>query len=445
MGKKDGRIENEYSKYSKMNDQEFEFVKKQTEQELAGIDKKIASLEEAVKNAGDDAAKKAQLEAQLKSAKETQDADKARLSKKLERMEGFSKNRQAIEKIVSIRENFIEQSENLKAQKAKNEQEIEFEKEKIKAIDDDPKTKALLVEIAKLDVEDHSQYYAEDWEKYNDLQNQKAEIDEMKATINSRIEKYVKANEAIDQKLEKIEVAISKCNLAWKSLFANKTWDQIHARTMEGRQTRNKAKEAAEKSEKSEKTEGDKKPETAEKTEGDKKPKTAEKTEKTDKAEDVKTDEFVDKVHEAIDAEYEQAEEDTDLVPTSRWQSFLSALRHPVKTAKTLATKIKNYLFADEIDDIEAEEEEEIKKDEAEETKKPKTEEKTEQPKKVEKAEKTETPKQKASQRDAFMEYLQKMADPQSLNQESGKTAEQKTQGKSQKTEKTTDDGPELD
>ena len=214
-------------------------------------------------------------------------------------------------------------------------------------------------------------------QRRNDLEAEKAKkikeietYEKQQGTLKQQKSMLEKKNEDIDKKLEKIAVAISKCNLAWKSLFNNKTWEQIQAKSLDGRFTRDKAKEA-------ELKQGAKNP--VEETKG---------KEAVEQAVDPKEKEESSEVNPA-EIKQEEIKEESEVeepelpAKKSRFQTILSALRHPVQSVKNWMQNRK------------AEKSEKESKDKDPEEKK--TEKKT--------VHSTET------QRDAFLAQLQKMAE----------------------------------
>ncbi len=50
------------------------------------------------------------------------------------------------------------------------------------------------------------------------------------------------ANKDLEHKIDTLNTEIAKCDFAWKNLFANKTWDEIEAKSMDGRFTKKEKK-----------------------------------------------------------------------------------------------------------------------------------------------------------------------------------------------------------
>ena len=49
-------------------------------------------------------------------------------------------------------------------------------------------------------------------------------------------------NKDLGHRIDTLNTEIAKCDLAWKNLFANKTWDEIEAKSMDGRFTKKEEK-----------------------------------------------------------------------------------------------------------------------------------------------------------------------------------------------------------
>lgn len=407
MGKKNSKLETEYSRLSGMSEEQLAAENTKVETELANINTKISSLTEKVTmlaveiesikdsdkeedkaTVADKTEKREKLNAALEEAK----AEKEKVVKKSERLQGFSKNKVAIQRIIAYRDKFIAQETALKEQKAKNEQEIASKDEEIENIEANKNnTKQEIsyidIELQKIDLElghigeinreEDATREIELSQRRNDLEAEKAKkikeietYEKQQGTLKQQKSMLEKKNEDIDKKLEKIAVAISKCNLAWKSLFNNKTWEQIQAKSLDGRFTRDKAKEA-------ELKQGAKNP--VEETKG---------KEAVEQAVDPKEKEESSEVNPA-EIKQEEIKEESEVeepelpAKKSRFQTILSALRHPVQSVKNWMQNRK------------AEKSEKESKDKDPEEKK------TE-----------ETPVHSTeTQRDAFLAQLQKMAE----------------------------------
>lgn len=151
--------------------------------------------------------------------KESAENEIAKSKQKLENLKGYTKNKNQISKIIEFKDVLEKKLLNTKnekneSKKAYNEAKKEF-KEVTKVLKDEKKTMGM------------------DQNEYNDLLNQK-----------DFAEKEMKKQKAIFEKSlareKELEAKIGKCNLAWRTLFTNKTWDDIQLRATQtkGRFTR---------------------------------------------------------------------------------------------------------------------------------------------------------------------------------------------------------------
>ena len=125
---------------------------------------------------------------------------------------------------------------------------------------------------------------------------------------------------------------IAKCDFAWKNLFANKAWDEIEAKSMDGRFTKKEEKTKQEEPSKEEPKE--------EKAPAAEKP-TVEDIDKP--VEPMWTD--LQSEEEAKKEEAEQAAKENNeraLVKTSRWSKLWNAIKHPIQTIKAAREKAKS-------------------------------------------------------------------------------------------------------
>ena len=77
------------------------------------------------------------------------------------------------------------------------------------------------------------------------VEAKKSDIDEKKAGIKAKIDSLKNANKDLEHKIDTLNTEIAKCDFAWKNLFANKTWDEIEAKSMDGRFTKKEEKAPA--------------------------------------------------------------------------------------------------------------------------------------------------------------------------------------------------------
>lgn len=155
-------------------------------------------------------------------AREKMKKDLEKKNNRLKNLEGYSKNKTQISKIIDYRGR------------------LEAKLANVIAVKDDSKkayaeAKKEFVEASKL-LKDENKTMEMDQNEYNDLLTKK----EMK----SQKEIFEKAQ----AKAKDLEAKIGKCNLAWRTLFTNKTWDdiQLRAKQTKGRFTRKKDEEIIE-------------------------------------------------------------------------------------------------------------------------------------------------------------------------------------------------------
>lgn len=257
MSKKPSKLEKEYVELSTMGEEELKNEKVRINGELNTLNAKISGMASGIENLPEDSIKFQKVNSEIEKAK----AEKTMLEKRLKRVEGISKNKTAIQRIIKYRDNFVKQATALKQEKADNEKkidsiekemennakakkEIEDEKESIET-----KLKQIINDLANIE----KLNYTELENLKNKLNLEKKEVEDKKVkaeteieNINSKQENLAKSktelenkNFAIDKKISKLIKEVSKCNLAWKCLFNNETWEQIHAKSLDGRHTKN--------------------------------------------------------------------------------------------------------------------------------------------------------------------------------------------------------------
>lgn len=125
-------------------------------------------------------------------------------------IEGFLKNHEAIDKIIELRDNTKEAIKKL-------ETKLEKEKEQAKKYEEIEQLEAR-VEAGKGINSTISN------EEYLALVS---ELEEKRASLGK------KPNvEKIEKEIESKKMMVTKCNLAWKCLFRNETWDDIHIKAV---------------------------------------------------------------------------------------------------------------------------------------------------------------------------------------------------------------------
>ena len=195
---------------AKYKDISEEYMKK----EMETLKKEITGKEKALENLDGEAREKMKKDLEKKN-------------NRLKNLEGYSKNKTQISKIIDYRGR------------------LEAKLANVIAVKDDSKkayaeAKKEFVEASKL-LKDENKTMEMDQNEYNDLLTKKENAEkEMK----SQKEIFEKAQ----AKAKDLEAKIGKCNLAWRTLFTNKTWDdiQLRAKQTKGRFTRKKDEEIIE-------------------------------------------------------------------------------------------------------------------------------------------------------------------------------------------------------
>ena len=363
MAKRSNKIENEYQQYLKMSPEFVHLTGESLKQQIGGLENKVekvsakieklsAEIEELKKSDKEEdkkaleakSAQKESLSKVLEDAKKERDEQKPKLEKQLNRVQGFEKNKEQIAKIKQIKSDFRSKKLHLEWEIRHNEKLISELEDKLNEIDEDVNTKLVISELEKMEKTDVKEFYAEDFTRLDELRDEKAKIDKEKAGINSQITSLKNTNKDLGHRIDTLNTEIAKCDLAWKNLFANKTWDEIEAKSMDGRFTKKEEKAKQEEPAKEEKASAGKEPSKEEPKE--EKAPAAEKptVEDIDKpVEPMWTD--LQSEEEAKKEEAEQAAKENNekaLVKTSRWSKLWNAIKHPIQTIKAAREKAKS-------------------------------------------------------------------------------------------------------
>ena len=334
MAKRSIEIEREYRQYTKMSPEFVHLTGESLKQQIGALENKVekvsakienlsAEIEELKKSDKEEdkkaleakSAQKESLSKVLESAKKERDEQKPKLEKQLNRVQGFEKNKEQIARIKQIKSDLRSQKLHLEWKIRHNEKLISELEDKLNEIDEDVNTKLVISELEKMEKTDVKEFYAEDFTRLDELRDEKAKIDKEKAGINSQITSLKNTNKDLGHRIDTLNTEIAKCDLAWKNLFANKTWDEIEAKSMDGRFIKKEEKDKQEEPAKEEKKE-EKAPATEEPVK-----------EEAKKEEPMWTD---------IQSEEEakKEEEETALTKTSRWSKLWNAIKHPIQTIK---------------------------------------------------------------------------------------------------------------
>ena len=334
MAKRSIEIEREYRQYTKMSPEFVHLTGESLKQQIGALENKVekvsakienlsAEIEELKKSDKEEdkkaleakSAQKENLSKVLEAAKKERDEQKPKLEKQLNRVQGFEKNKEQIARIKQIKSDLRSQKLHLEWKIRHNEKLISELEDKLNEIDEDVNTKLVIAELEKMEKTDVKEFYAEDFTRLDELKDEKAKIDKEKAGINSQITSLKNTNKDLGHRIDTLNTEIAKCDLAWKNLFANKTWDEIEAKSMDGRFTKKEEKAKQEEPAKEEKKE-EKTPATEEPVK-----------EEAKKEEPMWTD-----IQSEEEAKKEEAE--TALTKTSRWSKLWNAIKHPIQTIK---------------------------------------------------------------------------------------------------------------
>ena len=334
MAKRSIEIEREYRQYTMMSPEFVHLTGESLKQQIGGLENKVekvsakienlsAEIEELKKSDKEEdkkaleakSAQKESLSKVLEAAKKERDEQKPKLEKQLNRVQGFEKNRAQIEIIRNLRQEIMYNEIHLSHEKLTNENEIKSLQNQIKDIDNEPETKSVIAELDKMSKADVKNFDVDDIEKLDELEAKKADIDAKKKAIAVKISALNERNKELERRIEQLKSEMAKCDFAWKNLFANKTWDEIEAKSMDGRFTKKEGKAKQEEPAKEEKKE-EKAPATEEPVK-----------EEAKKEEPMWTD-----IQSEEEAKKEEAE--TALTKTSRWSKLWNAIKHPIQTIK---------------------------------------------------------------------------------------------------------------
>lgn len=323
MAKRSNKIENEYQQYLKMSPEFVHLTGESLKEQISGLGNAVEQItaqminlsteiealgksekEEDKKALEAKKARKESLNKALENAKKEREEQKPKLEKQLNRVQGFEKNRAQIERVRQIKNDLGNKKMHLEYEVSYNEKKISELEEQVTEIDKDENTKSVIAELEKMQKSDVKNFDVDDIKKLDELEAKKSDIDEKKAGIKSKIDSLKNANKDLEHKIDTLNTEIAKCDFAWKNLFANKAWDEIEAKSMDGRFTK--------------------------------------KEEKTKQEEPSKEE---PKEEKAKKEEAEQAAKENNekaLVKTSRWSKLWNAIKHPIQTIKAAREKAKS-------------------------------------------------------------------------------------------------------
>ena len=178
--------------YSGKSQEEMEKIISNLEKEIAGKENSLESLEDE---------KRENLQKNIEQGK-----------KRLENLKGYSKNKTQIEGIKKYK---VSMEKKLKQEIAIKDESSELLKKVSKELHEVSK---------KLSDEKYTMTLEQD--EYNALLEEKAKCENEKKL---QEERYLKSNKRITE----LQSKIGKCDLAWKTLFVNKSWDDIQRIALE--------------------------------------------------------------------------------------------------------------------------------------------------------------------------------------------------------------------
>ena len=347
MAKRSNKIENEYQQYLKMSPEFVHLTGESLKEQISGLGNAVEQItaqminlsteiealgksekEEDKKALEAKKARKESLNKALENAKKEREEQKPKLEKQLNRVQGFEKNRAQIERVRQIKNDLGNKKMHLEYEVSYNEKKISELEEQVTEIDKDENTKSVIAELEKMQKSDVKNFDVDDIEKLDELEAKKADIDAKKKEIAVKISALNERNKELERRIEQMKSEMAKCDFAWKNLFANKTWDEIEAKSMDGRFTKKEEKAKQEEPAKEEKASAAEKP-------------TVEDVDKP--VEPMWTD--LQSEEEAKKEEAEQAAKENNekaLVKTSRWSKLWNAIKHPIQTIKAAREKAKS-------------------------------------------------------------------------------------------------------
>jgi len=184
------------------------------------IDKKYRDatpeqMEEAIKKLQEELEKNKGILAKMETApaekKEPFERSVKDLEKRITNMKGYSKYKGQIHKIQDYKAKLTSKQQEEKAKKAQCEETLK------KAFPE-------LQEVVKL-LKDEKYTMELDQDQYNGLLQKR--VDLLKKVEESRDGKYL-----AEKRITELQAKISKCDLAWKTLFVDKDWEEIQKRAL---------------------------------------------------------------------------------------------------------------------------------------------------------------------------------------------------------------------
>lgn len=189
-----------------MKERKLDKVYKEFDQNYQGktkeeMDKIISDLEKEVTG------KENALVGKEGKEKENLSKDIESKKKRLNNLKGYTKNKNQIEGIKNYKTSLEGKLVNVQKNKENIKKQLAAKEKK-------------LLDIEKK-LADENYTMSLDQNKYNKLYN-----DRVKYT--DEVKKIRQEYKTLSNRVEELKMKISKCDLAWRSLFVNKDWDEIH-------------------------------------------------------------------------------------------------------------------------------------------------------------------------------------------------------------------------
>ncbi len=169
------------------------------------------------------------------------------LEKRRQNVEAYSKNSTQIEKIIEYKKARESRIKSLKSEIRAGKKEItELRKTKKE------QSKELSGILKQLEITDDM-----GMDEYKSLCSRRDEIKSNIPKLEEKIESIKRNNVNKEAEIQKLEQYIAKCDLAWKTLFVGKDWDEIQRRAISDKKRfiKSKAEKEATKTEKEEENE----------------------------------------------------------------------------------------------------------------------------------------------------------------------------------------------
>lgn len=220
-------------KYNEYNSKYGNASKEEMQEKLDNLEKELEGKKAALENC-DNEEKREKIQASIAKAEQEKN-----------NVSGYIKNRQKIDKIRNYKQQLNGKLEVFKSRKQELEDTISNKQKDIKVYHTHLKTKDEEYKEVVKNLNDPKYTENLDQNQYNELCLKKEKLEKDKQDMLkglAKVEEEIRNSKAelkeAEHKIETLLRGISKCNLAWKSLFTDKTWDEIHARALDGRYIR---------------------------------------------------------------------------------------------------------------------------------------------------------------------------------------------------------------